>query len=286
MDGLNLELSESFKEDQLQKALDHLNDPLIKKGQLLDSLDLNTGFDAFQKKQCVLPSIVQKVPTPTHQAQNIPINQSKFTSHSKPVDYQIKDTKNEVKESDLRDSLDEDDWGKFNDRLNNEEPQDHINENIPKQPEHIPDTNEHITDDEDFERADDGIDWLRQSMRESMSNWKKEVEKLQNHQHNSDINTDQIDNFVVGHNLNRTKQSSKIGSKKQIDFKDALDEDDMPTLKKSKEDKEPLVKKSKASVQTKSKERPKVAKNPLQKKDEFKPQQIPIEEYYKMLNQR
>lgn len=50
MDALNLELSESFKEDQFKQALNQgKHNGFIERGRLLDSLDLNTGFDAIQK---------------------------------------------------------------------------------------------------------------------------------------------------------------------------------------------------------------------------------------------
>ena len=50
MDALNLEMSETFKADQFKQALKNENNyQFIEKGRLLDSLDLNTGFEAIQK---------------------------------------------------------------------------------------------------------------------------------------------------------------------------------------------------------------------------------------------
>eukprot|EP00345_Euplotes_harpa_P004409 CAMPEP_0168326718 /NCGR_PEP_ID=MMETSP0213-20121227/5477_1 /TAXON_ID=151035 /ORGANISM="Euplotes harpa, Strain FSP1.4" /LENGTH=49 /DNA_ID= /DNA_START= /DNA_END= /DNA_ORIENTATION= len=48
MDALNLEMSSTFKAGQISAALQQPPPVFIEKGRLLDSLDLNTGFDAFQ----------------------------------------------------------------------------------------------------------------------------------------------------------------------------------------------------------------------------------------------
>jgi hypothetical protein len=44
-DALNLEMSQSFKAGQLPL----IHNQIISKGTLLDSLDLNTGYDAIEK---------------------------------------------------------------------------------------------------------------------------------------------------------------------------------------------------------------------------------------------
>ena len=70
MDALNLEMSETFKADQFKQALK--NDSkfqFIEKGRLLDSLDLNTGFEAIQKFKA-------NQPTPKVRNEEIKINNS------------------------------------------------------------------------------------------------------------------------------------------------------------------------------------------------------------------
>ena len=153
MDALNLELSESFKAGEMKQALNkEQKGEFIEKGRLLDSLDLNTGFDAFQKQKEVNPPA-----TPTVKP-NIKPQQNKVQKE------------NEVQESDLRDSLDEDDWEKFNDRA----------ESTPQKETKEENKQEDITDDSELDRDEqDDEDWLRQSMQESMSNWKKEINKLE-----------------------------------------------------------------------------------------------------------
>lgn len=158
MDALNLELSETFKEGQMKRVIQgDKQEELIRKGRLLDSLDLNTGFDAIQK----------------HKQDTQKVFDKSLAIHKKPMDYvpapKVIRAKEKVQEKDLRDSLDEDDFDQFNDRINDT-----------SKPSSQDNKNDHsASDDSEFERADDDTDWLRQSMQESMSNWKKEVDKLQ-----------------------------------------------------------------------------------------------------------
>lgn len=50
-------MSETFKADQLKHALKQGNNcQFIEKGRLLDSLDLNTGFEAIQKLKDLHPT--------------------------------------------------------------------------------------------------------------------------------------------------------------------------------------------------------------------------------------
>ena len=103
MDALNLEMSETFKQGELKKALEKgKGDEIIAKGKLLDSLDLNTGFDAFQKQK---EETTLKMPTINKRR---PINYlpKEFNKQEQ------KDEKKVVKEVDLRDSLEEADFSR------------------------------------------------------------------------------------------------------------------------------------------------------------------------------
>ena len=104
MEALNLELSETFKHGQLKEAIEKQEEEIvIEKGKLLDSLDLNTGFEALQKQKEV--SIV-RIPT---------IRRKRPVDYSPPIverKVKAKEKLKEVNENDLRDSLEEVDFSR------------------------------------------------------------------------------------------------------------------------------------------------------------------------------
>jgi hypothetical protein len=107
-------------------------------------LDLNTGYDAIQKAKDFASKF-----------------SSKLQAVKKPANYTPKE---EVKESDLRDSLDEDDFAKFNDRESPQKPKGKLTKK------------ESSNSDSSLERADENdTNWLRESMQQSLKNWKNEV---------------------------------------------------------------------------------------------------------------
>jgi len=104
MEALNLELSETFKHGQLKETIEKQEEEIvIEKGKLLDSLDLNTGFEALQKQKEV--SIV-RMPT---------IRRKRPVDYSPPIvgrKVKAKEKLKEVNENDLRDSLEEVDFSR------------------------------------------------------------------------------------------------------------------------------------------------------------------------------
>ena len=261
MDALNLELSETFKDGQLKKALQEgKNHQIIEKGRLLDSLDLNTGFDAMQKAKQDSEELISHY------------NIAKLNNNSKkkPKNYQEIKPKVEVKVSDLRDSLDDDDWDKFNDRESPQKPKEEIKEE-----------REFQSDDSELDRDEqDDTDWLRHSMQESMSNWKKEIKELDSKIHKPKRVKQPEKKIEEPIKINPKQPTKNTSNKKRIDFIAALDDD---------EDLKKLQNKVKVPVsQTKSVHNPVKPKAGKQGKEfqDFTPKQIPIDEYYQMLNQR
>lgn len=262
MDALNLELSESFKEDQFKQALQGgKHNGFIERGRLLDSLDLNTGFDAIQKTK-----------------QDTKSNFDRSMTHKRPTTYvpQKVEKVAEVKESDLRDSLDEDDWEKFNDRAAATGNAKHEEEEVKEE--------KVDSDDSELDRdEEDDTDWLRHSMQESMSNWKKEIEQLEHRVRNEKMGQgDSKLKVSQKPKITEVRDTDVHGSKKSIARVNVVDKQN--NAKPTKQFNEPKKHIQKSDQPRKS---PKPnQKNSKNKSNDFVPQQIPIDEYYKLLNER
>jgi len=73
------------------------------------------------------------------------------------------------------------------------------------------------SDDSDLERdEEDDTDWLRQSMRESMANWSKEVAKMTQEIHH-------LDNKIILNQKGNQNKKIKQKSKKKIVFNEEFE---------------------------------------------------------------
>ncbi|CAI2382571.1 unnamed protein product [Moneuplotes crassus] len=246
IDALNLEMSETFKQGKLKEALKQKEEDVV-----IPKGKLLDSLDL----NTGLRVIEKKKETLKMPA----------ISKRKPMNY-IPPKK--VANNELRDSLEEID---FSEKPKEEPPK------LKKEPSY----------DSDFERDEnDNTDWLRQSMRESMAKWSKEVSLM-----NKEIQD-------LGERINLNKkgnlQHKEKKPKKKIEFNDEVEVAKVDFCESPK-----MIKRGKRVLnKSKSPINNNRVTKPVQKKSQsrsrsknrdfkpFEPKQIPLDEYYKLLEER